>query len=223
MKISLWTALPFLVTMSAPLAHAQFTSTSCTLNPNNHTVTICTPQSRTSSDAIASPVRVVAACTDSTPINVIQIYDNGQKVVQRQGTREIDIALPLKAGSNTIAVACKDTSGVSFSGSVNTSVSTACTAGSGNLAVCEPTAGESQDSPVHFVARDFDPAGVVSGMQIEYANFGTVLFKTCGRSLDAWIKVPAGTNSFTVVALDSCVASSPDRIDAATVGPVTVR
>lgn len=222
MKIVRWFSAALLVFAAAPFCLAQFTSTSCSVNSTNRTVTICTPESRTSAAPISSPVQVVAACTDSTAIDVIQIYNNGQKVVQKR-SNQIDVTIPLKNGSNEIAVDCKDVSGVSFSSAVHPYIQNGCAPGSGSsLAVCEPTAEEYQHAPVHFIARDFDPYNSVGGMEVVNSSNGSVLFKTCGRLLDAWVKVPAGTYNFTIVALDSCTAPSPDRIESTTVGPVAV-
>ena len=78
MKRRHWVTLALLFTLGGPSIMAQST-TACKLNPTNRTVTICTPEGRSSTSPVESPVRVVAGCADSTPISIIQIYIDGQR------------------------------------------------------------------------------------------------------------------------------------------------
>jgi hypothetical protein len=108
-----WGTLALLFTLDGPSIMAQST-TACKLNPTNRTVTICTPQGRSSTSPVESPVRVVAGCADSTPISIIQIYIDGQKVTQFS-SNQIDMTIPMASGNNNISVLCKDSSGAFFS------------------------------------------------------------------------------------------------------------
>ena len=221
MKYATWVAFAVVLTLGGPFLHAQST-THCTLSTTNRTVTVCTPESRSSTAAISSPVRVVAACTDSASVSNTQIWVNGQKVTQ-YGSNQVDVTIPMASGNNNIGVVCKDASGY-FSSSVNTAVSGGCQAsGPGTLVACEPAADSTVDSPVHFVARDFDPQNQIHGMRIVNSGTSAVLFQTCGRNLDAWIKLPAGTYNFSVESLYTCGQTPPGNAQGVQLGPITVR
>ena len=129
MKRRYWVTLALLFTLGGPSIMAQST-TACKLNPTNRTVTICTPEGRSSTSPVESPVRVVAGCADSTPISIIQIYIDGQKVTQFS-SNQIDMTIPMASGNNNISVLCKDSSGAFFSTHVNTAVSGGCVFGQG--------------------------------------------------------------------------------------------
>jgi len=221
MKRSIWIALTSLLTLAAPFAVAQSTS-ACTPNPANRTVTICTPQSRTIAFPIESPVRVVADCTDSTRVAIMQVYIDGQKVTQI-AANHIDVTIPMAPGNNNIAVLCQDTSGAFFSTYTNTAVSGGCTfQGPGSLVGCLPVFNTTVASPVHFVARDLDPDNVIHGMRVTDSGTQTVLYQGCGRSLDVWIKLARGNHNFTVESLYSCTETAPGGAEGAQVGPVIV-
>ncbi len=219
MKASQWIAIGVLL-LGASFVSAQ-DSTACKVNPTSHTATICTPQSRTSS--IASPVEVVGVCTDSTPISVIQVYVNNQKVFQRT-SNQIDVTIPMADGTNKISVGCKDAAGAFFSNSVYTAVMGGCTTsgGPGTLVACLPKMDSSVASPVHFVARDYDPKDQINGMRVVNSGTGAVLFQTCGRALDSWVKMAPGTYNFTVESLYTCTQTAPGSAEGVQVGPVTV-
>jgi hypothetical protein len=204
-----------------PFVTAQST-TACTLNPANRTVTICTPQSRSNASPIQSPVRVVAGCTDSRIVSIIQIYINGQKVKQFS-SNQIDETIPMANGNNNISVLCQERSGTFFSTNINTAVSGGCTfQGPGSLVGCLPVWNTTVPSPVHFVARDQDPGNVIHGMRVVDSSNGTVLYQGCGRSLDTWIKLAAGTYNFTVESLYGCADPPPGSAEGVQLGPVTV-
>lgn len=211
--------LAMLLISGGPSIVAQSTA-ACKLNPTNLTVTICTPQARSSASPVESPVRVVAACTDSTPISIIQIYINGQ-VVTQSSSNQIDVTIPMATGSNKIGVKCKDSSGEFFSASVATAVSGGCTfQGPGTLVACRPETNSTVSSPVHFIARDQNSANQIHGMRVLDSSNQAVLFTGCGRNLDAWVKLTPGTYNFTVESLYSCTQSG--SAEGVQVGPVTV-
>lgn len=221
MKRYLWVTLTLLLMLGGPLMMAQSTS-ACVLNQANRTVTICTPQSRTSAFPVESPVRVVAYCTDSTRISIMQVYINGQKITQVT-TNHIDLAIPMANGNNTIAVLCQDTTGAYFSTYVNTAVSGGCTLSDpGSLVSCEPVFNTTAASPIHFVARDIDPDNVIHGMRVLNSGTQAVLYQVCGRLLDAWIRLAPGTYNLTVESLYSCTEAAPGAAEAGQLGPITV-
>ena len=219
MKRCYGVALASVLTLGAPSLMAQST-TACALNPANRTVTICTPQNRTS--PIQSPVRVVAGCTDSRVVSIIQIYINGQKVKQFS-SNQVDQTIPMANGNNNIAVLCQERSGVFFSTNINTAVSGGCTfgGGPGSLVICLPEV-STVSSPVHFVARDQDPGNLIHGMRVVDSSNQTVLYQGCGRNLDTWIKLAPGTYNFTVESLYGCADPPPGSAEGGQLGPVTV-
>ncbi len=158
MKRRYWVTLALLFTLGGPSIMAQST-TACKLNPTNRTVTICTPEGRSSTSPVESPVRVVAGCADSTPISIIQIYIDGQKVTQFS-SNQIDMTIPMASGNNNISVLCKDSSGAFFSTHVNTAVSGGCVFGQGPRRPCGLSAGIQLD---RVVAGTLRRAGSGSG------------------------------------------------------------
>ena len=219
MKSRYWVVVTFLLTFSKLSTMAQST-TACTLNPTNRTVTICTPENRTA--PIQSPVRVVAGCADSRVISIIQIYINGQKVKQFS-SNQVDETIPMTNGNNNIAVLCKERSGVFFSTNINTAVSGGCQfQGPGHLVGCLPVWNTTVPSPVHFVARDQDPGNLIHGMRVVDSSTQAVLYQGCGRNLDTWIKLAPGIYSFTVESLYGCADPPPGSAEGVQVGPVTV-
>ena len=216
-----WIILTMLLTLGGPFLMAQSTA-ACLLNRTNRTVTICTPQSGSSASPVESPVRVVAYCTDSAHISIIQVYIDGQKVTQAS-SNHIDVTIPLAAGNNNIAVLCKEGSGAFFSAYVNTAVSGGCTfEGPGSLAACLPVWNTTVSSPIHFVARDQDPDNVINGMRVVNSSNQAVLYQGCGRNLDAWIILAPGTYNFTVESLYTCTAPPSGSAEGVQIGPVIV-
>ncbi len=59
-------------------------------------------------------------------------------------------------------------------------------------------------------------------MRVVNAANGDVLFQTCGRDLDAWIKLAPSTYNFTVESLYTCNEAPPGNAQAVSVGPVPV-
>lgn len=222
MKPCYWVTLALLFTLGGPSIMAQST-TACKLNPTNRTVTICTPEGRSSTSPVESPVRVVAGCADSTPISIIQIYIDGQKVTQFS-SNQIDMTIPMASGNNNISVLCKDSSGAFFSTYVNTAVSGGCVFGQGpgDLVGCLPEFNSTVSSPVHFIARDQDPGNVIHGMRVIDSSTQGVLYQGCGRNLDAWIHIAPGTYNFTVESLYTCTEPPPGSAEGVQIGPVTV-
>jgi hypothetical protein len=153
----------------------------------------------------------------------MQVYINGQKVTQLAASH-IDVTIPMAPGNNNIAVLCQDTSGAYFTTYLNTAVSGGCTFGNGpgSLLGCLPVYNSTVSSPVHFVAWDLDPGNVIYGMRVMDSGTQKVLYQGCGRSMDVWIKLAAGTYNFTVESLYSCTEAAPGSAEGGQVGPVVV-
>jgi hypothetical protein len=221
MKRCYWITLTMLFALGGPFVMAQ-SAAACKLNRANRTVTICTPQSGPSASPVESPVRVVADCTDSAHISIIQVHINGQKVTQAS-SNHIDVTIPMASGNNDISVSCKESTGAFFSAQVNTAVSGGCAfEGPGSLAACLPGGSTTLSSPVHFVARDQDPDNLINGMRVVNSANQAVLYQGCGRELDAWITLAPGTYDFTVESLYTCAQPPPGSAEGLQVGPVTV-
>jgi phospholipase C len=91
----------------------------CALNPNNRTVTICTP----GPGAIVSlPVHVVAGVQDTLPTTQMQVKVDGAIVASVSAGR-VDVYLTnLTPGPHSVAVTARDSSNSTFSNSVNLAV-----------------------------------------------------------------------------------------------------
>ncbi|MGE5110412.1 MAG: PKD domain-containing protein [Acidobacteriaceae bacterium] len=80
----------------------------CTPGTVNRTVTICQPGAGAT---VSSPVQVVAAATDTSTVQYMQVYVDGAKKFQQNGTKQISTSLAISLGSHTITVQAKDKQG----------------------------------------------------------------------------------------------------------------
>lgn len=91
----------------------------CALNSTNRTVTICTPGA---SATVSSPVHLVAAASDSTPTQLMQVLVDGKKLSQ-VSSNVLNLYLTnLAAGQHTVQVSAEDTASVWFSQSMSVNV-----------------------------------------------------------------------------------------------------
>ena len=85
----------------------------CKLLTQNQSITVCTP---TLSGAVVSlPVHLMAGTTDSSPVQTIQILENGSSIYQTS-SQTLDAYLTnLSTGKHTLTITATDLNGVSFS------------------------------------------------------------------------------------------------------------
>ncbi|PYX56903.1 MAG: hypothetical protein DMG73_14355 [Acidobacteria bacterium] len=84
----------------------------CKLSATNQTITICTPGT---SATVSLPVHFVAGTTDSSPVQSLQILENGN-VLYQANTQTLDVYLTgLAAGSHTLTITATDLNGATFS------------------------------------------------------------------------------------------------------------
>jgi len=84
----------------------------CKLSALNQSITICTPSGGVK---ISSPVHLVAGMTDSSPVQTIQIFENGVSIYQTK-SQTLDVYLTnLAVGTHNLTITAQDQSGVSFS------------------------------------------------------------------------------------------------------------
>jgi hypothetical protein len=91
----------------------------CALSTVNRSVTICSPSS---GSTVASPVRIIAGTTDSTPVKLTQIYLDGNKIFEAP-LSAINVALPIAGGTHRLTVQGLDTASVFFKKSISINVS----------------------------------------------------------------------------------------------------
>lgn len=100
-------------------------STACQPPTTSRTVTICSPGS---GSTVSSPVRISAGMTNGAPppndgIKAVKIYIDGvAKYVFGSGTRQVDVAATMLAGSHRVTVRAWDFVGGSWSSSVTFTV-----------------------------------------------------------------------------------------------------
>jgi len=90
----------------------------CTMNPDNQTVTICTPANGA---VVASPVHIVADTTDSNPVNLVQIYVDGAARYTAFAGR-LDTSLAMTPGAHRLTVQARDTTRLYFKSTINITV-----------------------------------------------------------------------------------------------------
>ena len=84
----------------------------CKLSALNQSITICTPGGGAK---MSSPVHLVAGTTDSSPVQTIQIFENGTSIYQTN-SQTLDVYLTnLAAGTHALTITAQDQNGVSFS------------------------------------------------------------------------------------------------------------
>jgi hypothetical protein len=91
----------------------------CALNPVNRTVTICSPADGAT---VQSPVNVVAGTTDTTPVKLMQIYLDGQKVFEVKSA-SLNTSLAMADGTHRLTVQAIDEANAIFKTTINITVS----------------------------------------------------------------------------------------------------
>jgi hypothetical protein len=84
----------------------------CTLNPQNQTVTICSPANGAT---VSSPVEVIAGTTDAVLVKYMQIYLDGVKVYETMSS-SLDAQVAMTPGTHRVTVQASD--GVTFKSSI---------------------------------------------------------------------------------------------------------
>jgi phospholipase C len=91
----------------------------CALNATNQTVTICTPGAAA---AVSLPVHLVAGVNDNNPLTSMQVLADGKQVFSTTAGK-LDVYLRnLTAAAHTLTVKANDSTGASFTSSVNVTV-----------------------------------------------------------------------------------------------------
>ena len=93
---------------SQPLTVSAPPPPTCTPGTVNRTITICQP---TSGATVASPVAVNATATDNKSVQYMQVYVDGVKRYQQNGTKQINTSIAVSTGTHTLTVQAKDNSG----------------------------------------------------------------------------------------------------------------
>ncbi len=84
----------------------------CKLNATNQTVTICTSGAAAT---VSLPVHFVAGTTDSSPVQSLQILENGKVLLQAK-SQTLDVYLTgLAIGNHTLTLTATDLNGATFS------------------------------------------------------------------------------------------------------------
>lgn len=91
----------------------------CKLNPNNQTITICSPAKGAT---VSLPVHLNAGTTDKSPVQSIQVFADGNPIYQTD-TQTLDAYLSgLSTGKHTLKLKATDLNGASFSKSISIKV-----------------------------------------------------------------------------------------------------
>jgi phospholipase C len=92
----------------------------CKLLTLNQSITICTPSA---GGLVSSPVHLVAGTTDSSPVQTIQVFENGISIYQTSSQTLDAYVTNLAAGKHTLTLTAQDLNGVSFSKAISFRVS----------------------------------------------------------------------------------------------------
>jgi hypothetical protein len=133
-------------TLSMVVASAfSFGQATCSLNPANQTVTICTPA--TGATGLTSPVQVNAGTTDSNAIKVMWIYVNGTKTYSVLNQSFVNVSVAMPAGTDRLTVQAQDSTGVIFKATEYVGV------GSTATAITPPSVTLAQGATQQFTAN----------------------------------------------------------------------
>ncbi len=91
---------------------------SCTLNPQNQTVTICSPANGAS---VTSPVNVVAGTTDSNKVTLLQIYVDGVKGYE-VASNQLNTNVTMTNGTHRLTVQAQDSTKAIFKSTISITV-----------------------------------------------------------------------------------------------------
>ncbi len=106
--------------VSAVCSLPAWAGPSCALNPQNQTVTICTPPN--GATGLSSPVHVNAGTTDTHAIVTMWIYVDGVKIFYANNVNFIDTNISLPAGTHRLGIPAKDSTGLIFRSSATITV-----------------------------------------------------------------------------------------------------
>ncbi|HLJ89172.1 MAG TPA: hypothetical protein VKZ53_20305 [Candidatus Angelobacter sp.] len=96
----------------AGFSAAAWAGASCPLNPQNQTVTICTPAN--GATGLVNPVHVNAGTTDTHPITTMWIYVDTVKVFAINNVNFIDTTINMTTGTHRFVVQAQDSAGTVF-------------------------------------------------------------------------------------------------------------
>src|SRR5438045_427684 len=94
-----------LFTLFASVAATRAAALSCPLRTTNPSVTVCQPKSNAS---YTSPVTVEAGVTDSSPVNLMQVYLDGAKVYEIFANQILTKINVPTTGQHRVTVQAKD-------------------------------------------------------------------------------------------------------------------
>lgn len=179
-----------------------FAAPTCTLNSQNETVTICTPANGAT---VSSPVRVSAGSTDTNPVDLMQIYLDGQKAYE-VASNQVDTNLAMAVGSHRLTVQAQDNTGAIFKSTESIAVQNSstgpCSLNPNNqtVTICSPASGATVTSPVNVVAGTTD-TNSIKILQI-YVD-GVKVYQVASNQLNTNLTMSNGTHRLTVQAQDS--------------------
>jgi hypothetical protein len=182
--------------------------TECALGTVDHTVSICTP----SDDAdVASPVRIVAGATSSTPVKFIQIYVDGAPVYTTSAST-LDTSISMALGTRRVTVQAKDVNDLSFKktiyvnvtstgGSGSTTTSSACSMpSSSGVNICSPAPDSTLTSMIRVTAAAHSSSQVT---QIALYLDGVKVYHVYSDRVDTFLGMGARSHRLTVQAKDA--------------------
>lgn|SRR5579859_255335 len=138
----------------------------CPLNPESPSVTICSPGEEVAFPG--SPMAVLAAVSDDSPVNEMQIFIDGEKWYEEVGANALDTQIVVPQGTHELMVQAFDQAGRTFSASrmiiINRFADPACPLGPTPKPtirpyayICEPLGGLTRNSPVSLTAEGTPP------------------------------------------------------------------
>ena len=156
-------------------------------------------------------MHVVAGTTSSKTVSFVQIYVDGVKKTEVNGST-IDTNVSLPAGTHKLTVQAYN--GAYFKSTENitvTGTSSSCTLSTADPSVtmCTPAPNATVTSPVHVVA-DTTSSKAVTFVQIYLDNVKTTEVK--GSKIDTSLSMSAGTHRLTVQASNGTIFKSTENI-----------
>lgn len=178
----------------------------CMSCPSPANITIASPQNGA---VLTNPVNFLVQAYDPDGVSALQIYVVPGKVAYQTSSDHINTNLNVPPGSYSVVIQEWSNSGSYLKKSVNITVQNA----PPTVTIATPAAGATVSNPVHVVATaKVNGTGKIVHYRV-YDAQGVAVYDVSGKVLNAYVNLPQGSLTLTVVAWDSSDAAGAASVN----------